>query len=262
MSLETSQNHSKLKIMAIGGGSPSGSSAPAIREALSMSDKDIPSVLIIPTAKRSQEAYDSTIPPMEEFLRKIGLKVTTLHEFDQDISRKEAAEKLDNADVIYTAGGDTLHMMGVLKDLNLDRQLARRALQGDLVLSGISAGAILPMKWGHSDSMSYRPDTADNWEYVSVDGLHLIPTAITPHYDTSNERLGNRSAQFESMLSAKKEKLGFGIDNFAAMRIVDGEISQFQSEDKSHVHIVNTSDSGKVTSEPMTSQDKIALKDL
>ncbi|MGE5309985.1 MAG: Type 1 glutamine amidotransferase-like domain-containing protein, partial [Sphaerimonospora mesophila] len=183
-------NMSKLKIIAAGGGGPATTSRPAIEAALRLATPEKPNVLIIPTAKRTQTAFDAVVPNTEKFFRSLGLKTELLHQFDESIDPDKAQDLIADSDLIYTAGGDTLHLMDELRRHQLDNALAERALAGRVVLSGVSAGAILPTLWGHSDSMSYRPDTADNWEYIRVNGLGLAPFAITPHFGNTSERLG------------------------------------------------------------------------
>ena len=65
--LYQSLNH--LKIIAGGGGAASKSSRPAIEEALSMANPEKPKVLIIPTPKRTLEAFNATVPSTQRFLK-------------------------------------------------------------------------------------------------------------------------------------------------------------------------------------------------
>jgi dipeptidase E len=262
-SAESSPSLNALKIMAIGGGAPSGASAPAIREALSMADADRPSALIVPTAKRTQEAYNTSVTKTGTFLRDMGLRAISLHLFGEDLDTKEGAEKIESADFIYTAGGDTKYLMEYLHNRELDTLITKRALAGEVVLAGVSAGAILPMTWGHSDSLSYRPETADTWDYIPVAGLGIVPTAITPHFNTSNERHGARSAKFIEMLSSRPgDRHTFGIDNLAAMRVVNGEVTQFQSDPDHFVHSVEKDKNGNISVHPLTKNDRVPLVDL
>lgn len=251
----------RLRIIAAGGGAPHADSAPAIREGLSLSNVDKPSVLIIPSAKRTAVSFERAIPATKEFFRRMGLSVALLHNFNQAINTEDALEMINTADFVYTAGGDTLHMLEQLRKAKIESAIADKALRGELVLSGVSAGAIMPMAWGHSDSLSYRPEASDTWDYIRVDGMGLVPTAITPHYNTINERLGARSDKFHTMLTEQGDDLGFGIDNYAALRIADGNITQFQSNPNNFIHVVRNNNN-RITSEPMTASDSIRLSEL
>ncbi len=252
----------KLKIIAGGGGGPSSSSRPAIEAALNLSVVEKPNVLIIPTPKRTLEAFEKTIPGTYRFFTSLGLRTELLHDFNENIDPDQASDKINSADVIYTAGGDTLHMMEVLRRHKLDTQLARRALAGEVVLSGISAGAILPTKWGHSDSLSYRPETADDWEYVRVNGLGIAPLAITPHFNTASDRLGARKDQFAAMLANQPSIPAFGIDNLAAIQIADGKLSQVQSDPNHFVHTANRETDGSITFDAMSANEELDVHTL
>lgn len=98
--------------------------------------------------------------------------------------RDELEDVFEWANIVYIPGGDTLQMMETWKEYGIDRLLARRAFE-DMVISGISAGAVAPFVWGHSDSSSYRISNPDEpWDYIPVAGLGIINAAITPHYNT------------------------------------------------------------------------------
>lgn len=262
-SVGKTENRSHLKIIAGGGGAATKSSSSAIREALSLSSVDKPSILIIPTPKRTTEAFEATVPATQRFFESLGLKASLLHGFNEEIDFNIANYLIGLSDVIYTTGGDTLYMMDQLRRHNLTKAIADRALSGDLVLSGISAGAILPMTWGHSDSFSYRQDTADNWQYTRVDALGLVPVAITPHFNSVNPRLGARSEQFATMLQNEGGyAAAFGIDNLAAVKIVEGNLTQFQSDPAHYVHIAQREEDGSIKFQPMSKHDIIKLSDL
>ena len=61
--------------------------------------------------------------------------------------------------------------------------------------------------------------------------MGYVNAGITPHYNTSNERLGSRSESFRRMLQAEHTRqgtpTGFGIDNTAALIIENGIIRPF-----------------------------------
>lgn len=256
-----SESLSKLKIIAAGGGGAAGSSRPAIEAGLSLATPNKPNVLIIPTPKRTQEAFDATVPGTEAFFRKLGLKTTLLHDFNETIDAEKATDLIDAADFVYTSGGDTLHMMDVLRRHKLDKALASRALAGEVVLSGISAGAILPTTWGHSDSLSYRPETAEEWEYIRVNGLGLAPFAITPHFNNESERLGKRKERFAETLAKEPAIAAFGIDNLAAIQVAEGQITQIQSDPNQFVHVAERS-ADSIKFHPLSNTDSIDLAEL
>lgn len=132
-----------------------------------MTGKSKPNILIIPTPKRTLEEWDKTVPGTIRHFTELGLPTDILHEL-YTYDRRAMEDRVAKADLVYTTGGDTLHMMDTLADYGIPELLGARALKGDVVLTA-SAGSILPTTWGQSDSMSYRPETGDTWDYVRVD---------------------------------------------------------------------------------------------
>lgn len=249
-----------LKIIAAGGGTPTKSSRPAIERALYLAEREKPRILIIPTAKRTHEAFERSVPATQYFFEQtLGLVTMVLHDFDQNPGEVAMRDRIDAADVIYTTGGDTLHAMEFLRRNKCAEQIATKALAGNVVLAGISAGAILPMEWGHSDSLSYRPETSATWNYVRADGLGLVPFAVSPHFNTQDPRLGKRSEAFANMLQDEPPITAFGIDNLAAIEVVDGTAGVFQSDQNHTVHIAHVDTDRNVHFVPMAKGERLVL---
>ena len=183
-------------------------------------------ILIIPTAKRKIETYESAVSGAQEALAKrLGQKVTVLHKFEDMPSEAELKDKIEAADMIYVPGGDSDHMMETWRRHKIDKMLGKRALDG-MIWTGTSAGAIAPMTWGHSDSLSYRTEENEPWDYIRVDGLGLMPYAITPHYNAAPNNI-RRDSKFHEMFTQEYDPAitGFGIDDGAAMVISGNEMN-------------------------------------
>lgn len=83
------------------------------------------------------------------------------------------------------------------------------------VLCGLSAGALCWFDYGHSDSMSfYHPD---DWEYIRVKGLGLLPFTACPHYDGEA-----RDQSFQTML-LRNGGIGIALDNCVAIEVIDDQ---------------------------------------
>ena len=63
--------------------------------------------------------------------------------------------KINNADIIYIGGGDTIKLLNDIKEYHIDK-LLNKVKEKDIVFAGISAGAILLSKEGYSDSYILR----------------------------------------------------------------------------------------------------------
>jgi peptidase E len=174
----------------------------------------------------------------------------------------ELSEKIGEADIVYVTGGDTNRMMRLWRQHKIDTMLGQKALSGQLVITGISAGAIAPMTWGHSDSLSFRIGENETWDYIRTNGLGLLPYAITPHYNTSPIRPGlpdtPRAELFAQMFAREynPDISGFGIDNFVAVVTNDGSVQSLSTRPDrpdAKVHTVHMDDT-KITTEPMSTR--------
>jgi dipeptidase E len=255
----------KLSVVAISSGFLDGTAAEFLEHAVDLAGKEHDTnVLLIPTAKTTQETYDKSISSCTDlYERQFGLPTRVLHEFNQFPDLSESQEKLGWADIVYIAGGDTDRMMHIWSNAEFDQLLKNRAL-GGLVLSGVSAGAIAPFTWGHSDSLSYRVADDEDWEYIPVAGLDLVRGAITPHYNTLVRDIPRSDMffkMFEAERTARKTAYGFGIDNLAAIEIREGLLRSMSVSTEAGVTVLDGR-SDAVTAHRLTSDESIRLDEL
>lgn len=195
------------KIVAIGGGSP----LPRIdAEIIRLTNKKRPHALLIPTATYDRpevcDAFES------RFGDGLDCQTDVLLLLKNPPSLKVIREKILASDIVYVSGGNSLKMMRRWRKLGVDKVL-KQAYQKEKVLCGASAGAICWSAYGHSDSMSfYRPE---NWDYIRVKALGLFPLLLCPHLDGEN-----RGTSFCEMVGQHGD-MGIGLDNFAALEIID-----------------------------------------
>ena len=203
------------KIVAIGGGDLAERETLAIdREIVSLTVKDKPRALFIPTA--GSDAPDYWHSFQEVYGGVLGCETEVLFLLGLSPSRVELERKILAADLVYVGGGNTLKMMRRWRRLGVDKIL-EQAYKNGVVLSGLSAGCICWFSWGHSDSMSfYHPE---DWQYVRVRGMGLIDALACPHFDGETDGIARREAFQQMML--KHSNLGIAIDNCCALEIVD-----------------------------------------
>ena len=203
-------------IVAIGGGDIRRRGTAAIdREIIRLSGKTRPKLLFIPTASYDAEEYWAHVQKyFGGFLR---CKAEVLFLIRERPPHEEIRRKILAADVIYVGGGNTLKMIRLWRRLEVDR-LLRLAYKNGTVLSGISAGAICWFDSGHSDSMSfYNPQ---EWRYINVRGMGLLPGMFCPHYNSGT--LGKaRRKSFRGMIG-RIGGVGIGLENNCAIEVVDG----------------------------------------
>ena len=204
------------KIVAIGGGD----ALEIHQEIVRLSGKTNPNVLFILTASSDSTPYYDHFRATYEGV--LGCKTDVLYLLEQASNAKTAEEKILGSDAIYVGGGNTLKMMRRWRHLGINKIL-NAAYRNDIVLSGISAGAICWFGYGHSDSMSfYNPD---DWDYVRVSGLGFINMILCPHLD------GEKRLQSFQEMVAKHKEIGIGLDNDAAIEIVGERFRIITSRD-------------------------------
>lgn len=252
----------EVSIVAIGGGKPDGKAAPLLKRGLEIVGKEhAPNVLIIPTAKRTQEAHDATQRNTQElYQRRLKVPMQILHSFDNFPKKSEIEEKIEWADIVYISGGDTAHMMEIWKIYGIDTLIAKRALEG-MVLSGISAGAIAPFAWGHSDSLSYRVAEGEPWEYVKTPALGIVQAAVTPHYNTTPQG-ESRAKAFHAMFQDNRDtQYGLGVGNLSGVEIIGNTMTPISIKPTATVDLLARTSSG-VEVEPLEKDQSYKINEI
>ena len=203
------------KLVAIGGGEMAESETLAIdREIVSLTGKDRPNALFIPTASGDSPEYWQSF--QEVYGQELGCETDVLHLLGVSPTKKELEQRILSADLVYVGGGNTLKMMRRWRKLGVDK-LLREAYRIGVVLSGVSAGCICWFSWGHSDSMAfYHPGC---WRYIRVRGIGLIDALVCPHFDGETNGV-NRGEAFRQNVR-KHSDVGLALDDNCAIEIVD-----------------------------------------
>jgi len=145
------------------------------------------------------------------------------------------AEAIAAADVIVVSGGNSLYMIDAWKKLGVDA-LLRGAVARGCVFGGGSAGLGWIFDALHSDSADtttyLRPRGGVNdWRYIRVPALGLLPGLCVPHYDTTQSNGVPRAVDCEAMLRRTGETM-IGVDNWAALKVADGKFEVLSVPEK------------------------------
>ena len=209
-----------------------------------LSGKDCPKLCFIPTASEDSDVYIKTVH--EHFSGRIGCLVSVIELINKKYSRAELEETIYGSDIIYVGGGNTKNMLKIWKKHSLDKIL-KEALQKNIILSGISAGAICWFRFGSSDSLR---STDPNQPLIMLKCMNLVNYIACPHF---NE--GDRRETFRDMVRHAGVP-GIGLDNCAAVRIMDDEMEIITSQDNAHVRRCLWED-GKYTETELKGKIKI-----
>ena len=205
-----------VKIIAIGGGE---NGRPGTKyetkqideEIVKLSGKKHPKVLFIPPPSQFQESYFQV---MQKVFVKLGCEISPLYLSDQKPNKKELENTILGTDIIYVGGGNTLKMLKYWRKHGIDN-LLQKAAKRDIVLSGLSAGAICWFRSGCSDSRKFtNPDGG----LIKIIALDYIPALYCPHYDAE----ADRKPDLEKVMKRTTE-IGLAFDNCSAIEIVDNK---------------------------------------
>ncbi|MGC0422991.1 Type 1 glutamine amidotransferase-like domain-containing protein [Embleya sp. AB8] len=203
-------------LVAMGGGGFSmNDGATALdRYVLALVGRPRPNVCFVPTASGDAEGYverfRGAFEPLDCSARHLSL-------FRR--SGADLAAELAEQDVVYVGGGSTANLLALWRLHGLDVALAARAEAGDLVVCGLSAGALCWFEGGITDS--YGPELRP-----LADGLGWAAGSLCPHYDGE---AGRRPA-YHAAVAAGVLAPGFALDDGAAIHLVDGEVGHFVAE--------------------------------
>lgn len=242
-------------IVAIGGGKFGRDDEPyetqiIDQKIVELTKKESPDALFIPTASNDAEGYIELFK--RNFGGKLQCKVDVLRVYDNANTKEEIKNKINHADIIYVGGGNTVSMMKIWKDLNIDKLLLD-AYEKGTIISGLSAGAICWFQNILSDYLKFEnPDASLSF----LPGLNFSPLTISPHYNSEPERRpGFRNALRGTNL------VGFGIDDNAALILSEDEISVIQCNQNSHVWLCFWNN-GRYMESPLEIDEKIKIGDL
>lgn len=224
-----------MKLVLIGGGEI-GKSGYAYEtreidcEIVKFSGKDNPNLLFIGFASSSSDSYYDLV---KKIYTNLGCSCANLKRKNALNNPNIVEDKINNADIIYIGGGDTLKLMDDIYQFGIDKLLLS-ALNRGCVIAGISAGAILISKKGFSDSYILR---GERDKYSFIDGLGFVDISICPHY----HKYPNKDLELMEEVNNKKEDV-YALENCTALKIEDENISVIRSMDDAKAYLISYND--------------------
>ncbi len=212
-------------IVAIGGGDfKLGETVKIDQYLVSLSKKQNPKLLFIPTASEDSQEYMDQI---DDYFNHFGCEVSFLCLLSET-NLKKIRDKILSADIIYVGGGDATLLMETWRKLHVDTYLIEAYYRG-VILSGLSAGAICWFNEGFVE-----PDRELNggqWCFEDAHGLGLIDGICCPHYNQDYRGL------FDKFISTQNQ-IGFGMEDSVALVKLDDEYFVYQGNDYNHVNVL------------------------
>lgn len=223
------------KLMLIGGGDTGRGNTEYTtkeidEEIVKMTEKVNPNFLFIGLASSHADSYYDT---MKKIYKDLGCTPVYLKKSNLVNNPDIVKQKIEDADIIYICGGDTVKLLDHVKEYNLEKLLLDAYNKGT-VLAGMSAGAILLSNKGFSDSLIIREES-DKYEFIK--GLKFIDLNFCPHYNLDSKK----TKDLEEYLSKNNEEV-YSLENNTALKIVDDKISIIKSDKKAKVYKVTYKD--------------------
>ena len=175
-----------MKIVAIGGGEIGTTNEKPYnlkeidKEIVKMTGKAHPVLLFLGFNERANYFFGT----LKKHYMELGAQCTYL-KFTEFSNQKTVESKFKRANIIYINGGNTMIYMREIKKYGLDKYIIE-ASKRDVVLAGISAGAICYHKLGSSDSRTYKENIN---KFTKVNGIGIVEALFSPHYSNSKRPL-------------------------------------------------------------------------
>ena len=196
-------------------------------EIVKLTEKENPNFLFIGLASSHADSYYDT---MKKIYKELGCTPVYLKKSNLVNNPDIVKQKINDADIIYICGGDTVKLLDHVKEYNLE-DLLLEAYNKGTVIAGMSAGAILLSNKGFSDSLIIRGES-DKYEFLK--GLKFIDIAFCPHYNIDPKK----NKELEEYLSNNNEEV-YCLENNTALKIIDDRISIIKSDNKARAYKVS-----------------------
>lgn len=171
-----------------------------------------PRVCFIPTASGDADGY---VRKFHADFARVDCEPSHLSLFARSVG--DLAAFAAQHDVFYVGGGNTANLLAIWRLHGLVEVLQAEAAKRDIVVGGMSAGAMCWFAGGITDSFGspVRP---------LGDGLGWLPGSFCPHYD-ADRRLAYHAAVLSGALAP-----GTACDDGVAAVYIDGQLSEYVGE--------------------------------
>jgi dipeptidase E len=209
------RNKMEIQIVAMGGGGFSMEPENLLLDkyVLSLARKRPKTrICFLATASGDSDSY------IERFYASIGkLDVVPAHLPLFTLTIPDIREFLLEQDVIYVGGGNTLNMLLIWRERDIDTIL-REAAENGTVLCGVSAGSICWFQSGVTDSLVAQA-------FLPIQCLGWLPGSNCPHYDSE----ANRRPVYHDLIEKGFLPSGYATDDGVGLHFVGTRLTRIVS---------------------------------
>lgn len=155
-----------------------------------------------------------------------------------EMNYEHIAQKVNDADMLYVGGGDTVFMLDKWKEKGIT-ELILNAYENGKIICGLSAGAIC---WFADMYTDYKMMRGESAEYVMRKGLGVIEGAMCPHFN-------EREKDFTETMAKNGIPYAYCAENDAALVFVNGKFSHSLSSGGNAYLLKN--ENGKIVKEKL-----------
>ncbi len=207
------------RIIAIGGGEISKQETLEIdREIIRLSGVKCPKILFIPTASNDARGYIESFNDL--YGNQLGCETDVLLLHNVSIELDVIRRKILNSDIIYVGGGNTDIMLKLWKKNSID-VLLKEAYENEIILCGLSAGAIC-------------------W---FANGIGLVKGLFGPHYQVKEVE-----EEFNQWIHSHKSK-GLALEDGCAIEFSENEFRIIKANKNAKAFRIHYSEAALVKSE-------------
>lgn len=244
-----------MSILSIGGGNQE----PAIRRALEINGAEHNHALIIPTACSTPSAYDRKVSAISSLFETIGVSASVLHKYGEIPSVDQTVSSFGEAESLYTIGGNTPYLMGVLGVTQIGQSIETAIHEGKPHM-GTSVGASLPFEFMHSNPSANS--TAEQWDYTIFKGLAIARGLAVVHANAveatvEGRRKDSRLVDALGRMNAE-HNIGLAIDNGAAV-LLGKTPAVVKTVDAAKVHILRFDAEGQAQANEVEDPAQLAV---
>jgi prephenate dehydratase len=192
---------------------------------LRLSHKEKPNILLIPLASKDSERTISN------FKREYnGLNYTlNILLLTKKPNCDEIKETIAQADILFFSGGSTAFLIEFLKKNNLTWIIYDSLKRDDLIIAGVSAGAIMLSRFGLTDQEAYE-DHDNFYNFKELEGLGILDIGLCPHYN-----LNDRMLYFSDMVKNHSCD-SYALDEDTALYVENGIYKPIYALKKRHIY--------------------------
>lgn len=171
------------------------------------------SFVVISSDFTAHSRTDKHLGEFLEMFRENDIIFNEVNVIDDRVSKEKALEFINNAEVIWLSGGNTLKQIEYVKAYDLTPALQKR----EGITIGMSAGSINMAK-----KVVLARDINDNIPELSIyDGIGLVDINIEPHLDSASEE------HIEEIYEASHYATIYGLYDNSFIKIVNDDMEIF-----------------------------------